>query len=200
MHREPMHRPVFQSSLVRVLDVRVPAGDTTAYHVHADRLVGIAVQDVRLWMQVSGTEPGSIAAPGAVPYVFTNWSQTLPYTHRVANVDTLPLHYVVAEWLARSGPDVPPLPDGPSRRLLEEASAIRVYEITLAGGAATEPHTHANPGLVVLGTAGALREEGDVRAWGGTGAGSWSWREGAGRHVLRNDGATPLVIYEIDWR
>jgi hypothetical protein len=136
----------------------------------------------------------------ATPYMFDNWSQTLPYTHRVANADTLPLHYVVAEWLAPSGPDAPALPDGSSGRLLKEGPTTRVYQITLTPGAATEAHTHATPGLTVLGTAGALSGDGSPQARGGTGAGSWSWREARFRHVLRNDGPAPVVIYEIDWR
>ena len=44
------------------------------------------------------------------------------------------------------------------------------------------------------------RREGGGRAEGGTGAGSWSWREPAEPHVLRNGGTTRLIIYEIDWR
>jgi len=195
-----MHREVFHSPSVRVLDVRIPPGDTTAYHLHAAPLVGIAVQDARIWSQLVGAPPGPVSPLKATPYVFDNWSQTLPYTHRVANADTLPLHYVVAEWLARSGPDVPALPDGPSRRLFKQGPRIRVYQITLAPGAATDPHTHATPGLTVLGTAGALSDEGSPQARGGGGAGSWSWREAPYRHVLRNDGSTPLVAYEIDWR
>ena len=149
-----------------------------------------------------GCAAGPVSPLKAPPYVFDNWSQTLPYTHRVANADTLPLHYVVAEWLARSGPDVPALPDGPSRRLLKQGPRIRVYQVTLAPGAATDPHTHPTPGLTVLGTAGALSDDGSpqARGGGGGGAGSWSWREAPYRHVLRNDGPTPLVAYEIDWR
>jgi hypothetical protein len=200
VYQEPRHRLVFRSPLVRVLDVRLPPGDTTAYHVHAARLVGIAVQEARIWTQLLGAPPSPVAVPQAIPYVFENWSQSLPYTHRVANVDTLPLHYVVAEWLARSGPEVPALPDGPSRRLLKQGRTTRVYEITLTPGAATDAHTHAGPGLTVLATAGALAEEGSPQARGGTGAGSWSWREALHRHVLRNDGSTRLIIYEIDWR
>ena len=195
-----MHRLVFQSPLVRVMDVRVPPGETTGYHVHADRMVGIAVQDARIWSQALGAPPGAVAAPRATPGTFDNWSQTLPYTHRVANVDTVPLHYVVAEWLARPGPETPALPDGPDRRLIREGATARVYEITLDPGTVTEPHMHATPGLVVLGTPGALSEEGRPRARGGSGAGSWSWRDTAGPHVLRNDGATRLVVYEVDWR
>ena len=200
VYREPMHRLVFESPLVRVLDVRIPPADTTGYHLHANPMVGVAVQGARIWSQAPGAPPGAIAAPEASPYIFDNWSQTLPYTHRVANADTVPLHYIVAEWLARSGPEGPGLPDGPTRRLVREGPTARVYEIALGPGAATEPHEHSTPGLVVLGNAGTLLEEGGSGAKGRTGAGSWSWREGAGRHVLRNDGATRLVVYEIDWR
>lgn len=198
--QEPRHRLVFQTPLVRVLDVRIPPGDTTAYHLHAARMVGIAVKGARIWTQAPGAPPGPISEPPAVPYVFDNWSQSLPYVHRVANVDTVPLHYVVAEWLARSGPEAAAIPAGPDRRLIEEGPTARVYQITLKPGAATDPHTHAAPGLTVQGSAGVLSEEGSPEASGGAGAGSWSWREARYRHVLRNEGSTPLVVYEIDWR
>jgi hypothetical protein len=143
VYREPMHRLVFQNSLVRVLDVRLLPGDTTAYHVHSDRMMGIAVQDARIWIQPKSAPPSPVQVPPPTPHLLDNWSQTLPYTHRVANVDTLPLHYVVAEWRAASGADGPALPDGPSRRLIKEGPTTWVYQITLMPGRATEPHTHA---------------------------------------------------------
>jgi quercetin dioxygenase-like cupin family protein len=200
VYQEPRHRLVFQSFLVRVLDVRIPAGDTTAYHVHASRLIGIAVQDARTWSQVKGAPPSAVKPPPATPYVFDNWSQALPYTHRVANADTAPLHYLGAELLARTGADSPALPDGPSRRLTKEGPMSRVYQITLAPGEATEPHTHATPGLVVQGNQGVLSDDGRPRARGGSGPGSWSWHEAQYRHVLRNDGSTRLIVYEVEWR
>ena len=200
VYEEPAHRLVFESPLVRVMDVRLPPGGTTGYHVHADRMVGVAVAEARVFYQAPGEPPGPVASPPAVPRFFDNWSQTLPYTHRVGSVDTVSLHYVVAEWLAHPGSDARALPDGAGRRLLKEGPTARVYEVTVSPGAATEPHTHAGPGLVVLGTAGALAEEEGARSRGGTGPGSWSWREGPGRHVMRNDGQAPLIVYEIDWR
>ena len=162
------------------------SGDTTAYHIHADPMVGIAVQDARIRIQRPGSPLGAVASPRATPYVFDNWSQALPYTHRVVNADTLPLHYVVAEWLTRSGPEAPALPDDANRHLVKEGPTTRVYQVALGPGTATEPHIHATPGLVVLATAGSFREEDGGRAEGGTGAGSWSWREHAESHVLRN--------------
>jgi quercetin dioxygenase-like cupin family protein len=200
VYQEPMHRLVYRNPLVRVLDVRIAPGDTTAYHVHSAPMVGVAVQDARIWTQALGGEPGPIAASKPTPAVFTNWSQPLPYTHRVANVDRVPLHYLVAEWLARAGREVPAFPDDETRRLIEESPTVRVYRITLEPRAATWPHTHVGPGLVVLGTDGTLRDDGGPHARGGVGAGSWSWREGPYRHRLRNDGRSKLVVYEIDWR
>lgn len=200
VYQEPRHRLVFQNSLVRILNVRVRAGDTTAYHVHANRLIGVAVLDARTWSQVKGAPPSAVKPAPATPYVFDNWSQTLPYTHRVGNADTVPLHYVGAELLTRSGMDAPALPDGPSRRLIKEGPMGRVYQITLAPGQATEPHTHAAPGLVVQGNEGVLSEDARPVARGGSGAGRWSWHEAQYRHGLRNDGPTQLIVYEIDWR
>jgi hypothetical protein len=199
VYREPMHRLVYRNPLVRVLDVRIAAGDTTAYHVHAAPMIGIALRDARAWYQPSGGA-GAAAAPKPTPYVFTNWSQPLPYTHRVANVDRGPLHYVVAEWLARSGGEAPALPNDETRELVEESPELRVYRIALEPHASTWPHTHMGPGLVVLGTGGSLQDDGGPRAKGGSGAGSWSWREGPYRHRLRNAGPTRIVVYEIDWR
>jgi quercetin dioxygenase-like cupin family protein len=200
VYKEPRHRLLFHSSLVRVLDVRMPAGDTSAYHVHADRLIGVAVQDARTWSQVKGAPPSAVKPPPATPSVFDNWSQPLPYTHRIANVDTVPLHYVGAELLTQSEVDFPALPDGPNRRLIKEGEMSRVYQITLAPGQAAESHTHAAPGLTVQGNDGVLSEDGRPRARGGSGAGSWSWHEAQYRHELRNNGSSRLIVYEIDWR
>ena len=199
VYQEPMHRLVYRNPMVRVLDVRIPAGDTTAYHVHAAPMVGIVVQDARIWSQVPGAPPGPARTPPA-PSVFTNWTQPLPYTHRVGNADSVPLHYVVAEWVGRSGGEVPPLPADDDRKLVEEGPTVRVYQITLEPHGATWAHTHLGPGLIVQATDGSLSDDGGPRARGGSGAGSWSWREGPYRHRLRNAGSRKLVVYEIDWR
>jgi hypothetical protein len=40
--------------VVRVLDVRTPPGDTTAFHIHANRLIGVAVEDACTQTQLLG--------------------------------------------------------------------------------------------------------------------------------------------------
>jgi hypothetical protein len=200
VYEEPRHRVLYQNPLVWVLEMRLPPADTTAYHYHSVPLVGIAVQGTRVLDQVPGAPPRRIPTPRRAPYVFENWSKTVPYTHRVINADSIPMHYVVAEWHAGYDGDVAALPNTPARRLIKEGKTARVYEIRLAAGAATEAHTHAAPGLTVLGTPGTLSDDGNPEATGGSGPGSWSWRGASYRHVLRNEGSAELIAYEIDWR
>ena len=201
VYQEPRHRLVFQNAVVRVLDVSVPPGDTTGYHVHANRTIGVAVQAARTWAQTLGAAPDPVKLPTPVPQLMDNWDQALPYTHRVGNADTVPFHYVIGEWLASPGIATQPLPDDATRRLVKAGAIARIYQVTLLPGAATEPHTHPAPGLTVVGTTGILVEEGSSpAASGGTGAGRWIWRNAGHRHVLRNAGDTAITLFEIDWR
>jgi quercetin dioxygenase-like cupin family protein len=200
VYEEPRHRVIYQNPFVWVLELRLPPGDTTGWHYHPAPMVAVAVQGGRMLDQVPDAAPRPIPTPRATPYVFENWSKTVPYTHRVINADTIPVYDVVAEWHTAYGQAVAALPNTPNRRLIKEGKTARVYEIRLAPGDSTEAHVHAAPGLTVLATPGALSDDGHPEATGGTGAGSWSWHGASYRHVLRNDGAERLIVYEIDWR
>jgi quercetin dioxygenase-like cupin family protein len=202
VYQEPRHRPVFENALVRVLDVRVAPGDTTGYHVHANRHIAVVISGARTWEQFRGqaaTAVDSVADP--VGTVFDNASATLPYTHRVGNADTAPFRYVVAQLLAPSGVVAPALTASSGLRLDRESLGARIYRVTIAPGQATPTHRHAPPGLTVQISPGALRLEGSasegasVRA----GAGAWWWRGAGTVHVLRNIGTLPVDVVEIDW-
>lgn len=198
---EPRHHPVFRNAIASVLDVRVSAGDTTGYHTHAARNVGVTIESARTWAQPWGGSPGSIQPSGGVGELFDNWSQALPYTHRVGNADSVPFHYVVGQWLGTSGRACEALPDGDSRRVVKDGPQFRVVEVRLAPHATTASHAHACPGLLVLASDGALVEEGSpAAAHGGAGAGTWAWHEADHQHALRNTGDAPLLIFEIDWK
>lgn len=201
VYEEPFHHLVYQNALVRVLDVQIPAGDTTQYHVHADPIIGVSVLTARSWEQILGGSPVSIKTPVAVPVLLDNWARLLPYTHRVGIEDTVGSHSVIGEWLGSTGIDCPALTETVNRHLVKEGKIARVYEVRLAAHADAETHVHVCPGLTVLGTTGALSEEGTApAAGGGVGAGRWEWRNAGHQHALRNTGDTPLIVYEIDWR
>lgn len=201
VYEEPRHHLVFRNALARVLEVEVPSGDTTLYHVHANPEIGVSIQEARAWEQRLGTPRDSIEAPTAVPALFENWDRALPYTHRTGNADTLAFHYIIGEWLRSSGLDCSPLPETSTRHLVKDGKFVRVYEVRLAPHTSTDQHVHVCPGLTVVGTTGTLSEEGTAAAsGGGSGAGRWEWRNAGHRHVLRNIGNTAITVFEMDWR
>jgi Uncharacterized conserved protein, contains double-stranded beta-helix domain len=202
VYQEARHHLVFENALVRVLDVRVPAKDTTDFHVHANRHIAVVIEGARSWDQKAGAvipESASDAIP--IGTVFDNAQDAIPYTHRVANVDTVAFRYIVAQLLAPSGVASSILPASSGLKLDHEALGARVYRVTLAPGQATPRHPHAAPGITVQVNAGMLRVEG-AKPEGSSvesGAGAWWWRGTGTEHVLRNAGAKPVDVVEIDW-
>lgn len=202
VYEEPRHRPVFQNALVRVLDVRVPPGDTTEFHVHANHHFGVVIADASGRYQDAREDtlgsPSDVMPAGTV---FDNEKDTLPYTHRGVNVDTVELRYVVGQLLSPSGVASSALPASSGLHLDREVSGARIYRVTLAPGRSTPKHRHAAPGLTVQVNAGTLRIAGSKPEGKSaeSGAGAWWWRGSGAEHSLRNEGATPVEVVEIDW-
>jgi quercetin dioxygenase-like cupin family protein len=202
VYREPFHQPVFQNALVRVLDVRVPAGDTTAYHVHANHHLAVVILGARTWDQRMGDPAASaVSAPLPVGSVFDNAGDTIPYTHRVGNADTTAFRYVVAQILAPSGAVSDVLSAGSGLDFDRETMGARIYRVTLEPGQSTPRHRHGAPGLTVQIGAGKLRIDGTSPAGHsrGSGAGAWWWRGEGAEHTLRNIGPETVDVVEIDW-
>lgn len=201
VEQEPRHRPVFENAFARVLDVRVPAGDTTLYHTHSHRSAGVVLESATTWVQVMGAERAASSAGDPVGTVLDNWSQQLPYTHRVGNADTTAFHYLIGEWLASSGADAPKLSDTTLMKMEKESPLLRVYRITLPPGASAARHQHGSAGFTVHVQDGRVTEEGSTptATGGGSGSGAWRWRAAGYSHTLRNPGSAPLDIIEVDW-
>lgn len=183
--REPYHRTLFQNNFVRVLDVQIPPGQITKYHIHASPLITVFLLDARTSAQILGEAPGPVSSQGAVPNLGDNWNQSLPYTHRVKNVGSVSSHGILAEWLAPAGPQCVSLGPIPGYSLAREGKFGRAYKVQLRPGESTPRHSHSCPGLTVQGTAGRLRNMGTPpAAQGGSGAGHWLWRNAGHQHVL----------------
>lgn len=88
--QEPLHRPVFVNKYIRLLDVIVPAGDTTQFHIHQTPSLFVIFSNNKTSSQIAGKnwiEDQSTAG--------TTWYRSFSpdiLIHRVANRDTLPFH------------------------------------------------------------------------------------------------------------
>src|SRR4051812_6194297 len=72
VHREPRHHLVYENALARVLEVRAPAGDTTLWHVHADRMLTVRIAGAGAWNQEPGHDRQAAEAAPAVGSVSDN--------------------------------------------------------------------------------------------------------------------------------
>ena len=66
VHEEPRHHLVFEAPVTRILDVQIPAGDTTLFHTHSDPILYVSMSQSQTRSQTLGAEwSGGDAAQGA---------------------------------------------------------------------------------------------------------------------------------------
>lgn len=87
---EPRHHPVFQNKYIRLLDVWIPPGDTSLFHIHATPSLFVILSNAMTGSQIKGENWVK-----AQNYAGTAWYRSFtPDTliHRVSNLDTVPYH------------------------------------------------------------------------------------------------------------
>ena len=107
--KEPRHHVVFENDRFRILNVLLPQGDTTQYHVHSTPSVFISLTKTHTASQNIGKQPAEgISAAGNV--WFENLNSPNIKIHRVWNMDTSTFHVMDVELLGKdSGFSTPPL-------------------------------------------------------------------------------------------
>jgi quercetin dioxygenase-like cupin family protein len=194
LDHESKHHQVFVNQWTRVLDVVVPGGDSTLYHVHPNDYVFVTFGAVTLKSQALGAAKADLVlADGEVRMT------AAPITHRVLNVSTNPFHNLTIELLKSSGVALSPTVAGTT--VLDNAR-VRVERIVLEPGASTIRHEHTGPGLdvsVSAGTVDIINAKGSTQHL--TLAPAWyRWNDASRVHTIKNVGKTRVEIVEIDWK
>jgi len=97
---EPHHHWVMQTPYFRIVDARIPPGETTQWHRHEFPNVGVRIHGSRIASQKSD---GEWTAPADLPSgAVTIEKGPLPYVHRVKNSGTEEYHVVLVELLDRA--------------------------------------------------------------------------------------------------
>ncbi len=129
---EPRHHNVFQNNFVRILDVRIPPGDTTQFHKHETPSVFIVLHRVKTGSEVLVEEAKATALAPDAAISFEGF-YTSPRIHRVWNEDTAAFHVMDIEL-----PDKAPQQSGApiqqkAFKLLFDEKPVRGYRLTLEG-------------------------------------------------------------------
>ena len=193
---EPRHHPKFENEFVRVLDVTVPAGDATLWHVHRNDNVVITLAGASLRLEkVDAPTVEVLWKPGDV-----NFGKAT-YTHRAINIGTTPFHNLTIELVKSPGVTANQKSESATRQPILENDRVRVYRVALEPGQSTPVHTHSLPGLAVS----LFTSEIEVTTKGKATtdrltlpAGDVRWRAGAVTHSIKNVGQTVFVGVDIE--
>lgn len=167
VRKEPRHHDVIDNEWVRILDVRIPAGDSSLFHKHSTPSVFLVLGNTKTGSQ-SIVEPRkkSFSHEGIW---FEDFTDT-PRIHRVWNEDKIEFHTIDIE--------LPHVPSGkfnpeasvPGAHLLFDEKRVKAYKLTMQPNRSFSYDGTPWP-IVVIGLSGpgasgtvngkALREKGD---------------------------------------
>ena len=199
VEREPFHRPVFSNSEVQVLDVVIPPGATSLFHTHVYDLLGLTIASAPSKNEVQGQNPTLEPADPEGEVWFEPFPK--PHAHRVANLGSNAIHYVVFQLLRPTpGQESPGLWDAVKEgKVVLQNARVRVVRIELRVNEKSLDHPHrAGYGLVAL-TSGRIVEDGGSEKVIAL-PGFVRWKEPSANHSLKNGGDTSITVFELEIR
>ncbi|MDQ6844698.1 MAG: cupin domain-containing protein [Bacteroidota bacterium] len=129
--KEPRHHLVFENENARILNVLLPPGDTTQYHLHSTPSVFIMLTHTKTGSQKITNDPVTSTSKAGDIW-FENLNPPNTKIHRVWNMDTATYHVVDVELLTKdSGFANPPL-TLEHTHIIIDTPWVRVYSIVLA--------------------------------------------------------------------
>lgn len=157
VEQEPRHRRAFENADLRVLDVRIPAGESTLEHQHAHDLLSVCISSSEVRVRMRGSDWGAAGPRRVIGDASLSEYTGKPAAHAVQNVGTehfrlIAVENLGTEWSAPGEASDPALP------ILQDSRAFRALAIELTADARRSQRRHAVP-VVIVRTHGAVTVE-----------------------------------------
>jgi quercetin dioxygenase-like cupin family protein len=199
----PFHVPVFTNEYVTFLNINVPPGRNTGYHIHSSDSVSVNIEAADMTNQNLGSsEVGPPARGERGRATFANYTKEGTRTHKASNVGTTPFHNV-SFILKRPGPHGLT----PSSRIgvrgytqVLDNERVRGWRVVLEPGQSTGEISQQAPGLRIVIDGGILAEIVPGQADRGMSlrAGDFLWQDAGATRTVRNTGTTRLEFVEFE--
>ncbi len=124
--KEPRHNNALETKYVRLLNVNIPPGDTSLFHIHSTPSVFLHFTNTVVCSQIKGKE--WVTAKNTEGYAWYRSFINDTLVHRVSNCDTVPFHVTDVELLSAYKPakKLQPLPF----TVLFENEKVFAYRLT----------------------------------------------------------------------
>lgn len=199
----PFHVPVFTNEYVTLLNINVPPGRNTGYHIHSSDSVSVNIEPADMTNQNFGSsEVGPPARGERGRATFANYTKEGTRTHKASNVGPTPFHNI-SFILKHAGPQG----FAPSSRTgvrgytqVLDNERIRGWRVVLEPGQSTAEIRQQAPGLRIVIDGGVLAEIVPGQADRGMSlrAGDFLWQDAGATRAVRNTGTTRLEFVEFE--
>lgn len=201
VEQAPYHVPAFSNEHVRVLNVFIPAAQTSGFHRHSIDTLGVLIGEGPRTTQVLGAAVTSPPTRPAGAVTFSSYSRE-PIVHAVSVTGDTPFHNVVVELLnSDPGGFTPSSRDGIAgyTQVLDN-ERVRAWRLVLAPGEEAPAITQTAPGVRIAVAGGELIERVPGRPDRGMAphAGEFFWQDAGITRAVRNIGTTRLELVEIE--
>lgn len=201
IEKAPYHLPAFTNEYITLLNVTVPPGKNTGYHIHSNDSVSVNVGAARMANQNFGEKeqgPARISRPGEASY--TNYIKLGQRTHKASNMGSTPFHNI--SFLLRK-----PLPGDfkPGARAetytqIMDNERVRGWRLVLEPGQSAPAITQSAPGVRIVLDGGEIAEA----VPGVRDRGMWLkhadvfWQDAGVTRAVRNIGTTRVELLEFE--
>jgi len=196
------HLPVFQNQYVTLLNIYVPPGRNTGYHIHTGESVSVNVEEADMANQNFGApkaEPARRSQRGQPNYADYR-KQTR--THKASNLGSTPFHNVSFVFNTPSPGGFTPSTraDVPAYVQVMDNERVRGWRLTLEPGQTAAAITQRAPGLRIMLTTGEIVESvpGEPDRAMNPKLGEFYWQDSGVTRSVRNMGMTPVEWLEFE--
>lgn len=198
----PYHLPVFRNEYVTLLNVNVPPGKTTGYHIHTGDSVSVNISAADMTNQDFGSKQVSApqrGQPGRASYADYRKASK---THKAVNAGTTPFHNI--SFIFNS-----PMPwrftpgnrDGKAGYTqIMDNERVRGWRLVLDPGQSAGEITQQSPGIRIVVSGGDIVEKVPGRPDRAMQphAGDFFWQDAPVTREVRNAGASRVELVEFE--
>jgi hypothetical protein len=205
MDKAPFHIPVFANEYMIVLNVNIPPGRNTGYHIHYADSVSVNLTPASQTNQNYGSSevnpPGRAGDGEPGRATFTNVRKDGQRTHKATNVGPTPFHnisFILKDHAPTAG--VSDRSGAKGYTQVMDNARLRAWRVVLKPGEATGEITQKGPGLRVYVHGGVLAEAIPGSADRGMAPyeGDFIWQDAEQTRAVKNTGTTMIEFVEFE--
>jgi quercetin dioxygenase-like cupin family protein len=210
LSKEPRHRVTFENKQLRILDVNIPAGDTSLDHRHDLDIVTVSMTSGTNTRIQTGKEPATDRPPRPLGDATVAEYAGKSGSHKVENVGKTAYQLFAVENLRTSGWSTAPAASGLATKMTREARSFRLYDVNLSRDTSQTSHKHDVPTIAVLISGSVMSDGPDTQAKANPGApvglkqltqpGQWILVPPGDTHHVVRLGAGNARVVEIEVR